>query len=340
MPFRDCIGHRRVVAVLARSIARGSLPPSLMFAGPEGVGKRKLALSVAQAVNCTTPRLSGTSEDALEIDACGTCPSCQRIARGTHPDVLVVEPGATGTIKVDQVRDIVDRAAFRPFEGRRRVVIVDDADAMVAQAQNALLKTLEEPPAASSFLLVTARPDSMLATVRSRCPQLRFRPLSIEEVAQALVRASFTDTEARAVAATADGSIGRALQASAGDLVESREVAVRVLMQAAQSADVRRRLEGARDLLAKTGAGVVTEREHVSLHLRAMASLIRDVELLASGGDPGTLANADVHDQLGRLSAYQGERGLRAFAAVDQAMIALDRNASPKLVADWLVLHL
>ncbi len=336
MPFRDCIGHRRLLAVLSRAVARRSLPPSLMLTGPEGVGKRRVAVALAQALNCPTP----ASTDTLELDACGTCASCQRIARSTHPDVLLIEPGPNGSIKVDQVRDAVERAAYRPFEGKRRVVVIDDADALVDQAQNALLKTLEEPPAASVFLLVTSRPDAMLPTIRSRCPQLRFRPLSVDDVFAALVQAKFSDGEARAVAATADGSIGRALQATAGDLVVSRDIAARVLLHAAAGDDPGRRLEGTRDLLSTTGRGGAEDREQVALHLRAMASLLRDVELLATGADEAALANADVRDELGRLRAYHGDRGLRAFAAVDRALTALDGNASPKLVADWLLLQL
>src|SRR5437773_7531578 len=149
MPFRGVIGHRRIVALLARSVARDSLPPSLIFAGPAGVGKRLTATALAQALNCQSP--VGSLQSA-GIDACGTCAACTRITRGVHPDVLVVEPGDTGSIKIEQVRDIVDRAAYRPFEGRRRVVIVDVADALVAPAQNALLKTLEEPPPSSVLL--------------------------------------------------------------------------------------------------------------------------------------------------------------------------------------------
>src|SRR5262245_48677261 len=118
MPFRDVIGHRRLVALLARSVERGTLPPSTIFAGPGGVGKRLVATATAQALNCVTP--------AQPFDACGTCAACTRIARGVHPDVLVVEPGDTGSIKIDHVREIVDRAAYRPFEGRRRAVIIDD----------------------------------------------------------------------------------------------------------------------------------------------------------------------------------------------------------------------
>src|SRR3954470_7288705 len=149
MAFRDVIGHRRIVALLARSIARDSVPPSLIFSGPAGVGKRLTAIAVAQALNCLSP---------ADSDACGTCAACTRIARGVHPDVLVIEPGDFGSIKIEQVRDVVDRAAYRPFEGKRRVVIIDEADALVVAAQNGLLKTLEEPPSASVFVLVTARP--------------------------------------------------------------------------------------------------------------------------------------------------------------------------------------
>src|SRR4051812_41321204 len=228
MPFRDIVGHRRLVALLARSAERGTLPPSLIFAGPAGVGKRLAALSIAQALNCLSPRLS----NELGLDACGECAACTRIARGVHPDVLLVEPGDNGSIKIDAVRDLIDRAAYRPFEGRRRAVIIDQADALVAAAQNGLLKTLEEPPSASVFILVTSRPDALLPTVRSRCPQLRFRPLAPDEVAVVLTRLGHSESEARAVAAIADGSIGQALEAGAGDLVEARDVASRALAAA------------------------------------------------------------------------------------------------------------
>jgi DNA polymerase-3 subunit delta' len=250
MPFRDIIGHRRILALLARSVAHASLPPSLIFAGPPGVGKRRTALAVAQALNCLAPRVSSE----LEIDACGVCAACTRIERGVHPDVLLIEPGDSGAIKIERVRDAVDRAAYRPFEGRRRAVIIDEADALVAQAQNALLKTLEEPPPASVFMLVTARPDVLLPTVRSRCPQLPFRPLPAQDIAAALVARGQNDTDAWAVAATANGSLGQALAASGGALAEAREVAQRVLVQAAGASGPRRRIESAKELLAKTGA--------------------------------------------------------------------------------------
>ena len=138
MPFRHLAGHRVLLDLVARAAARGSLPPSLIFAGPDGVGKRLAALSLAQLFNCTS--VAGEPDGELAPDACGNCSACRRIARGVHADVLVIEPGDTGSIKVDQVRAAIERTAYRPFEGRRRVVIVDEADAMEAAPQNALLE--------------------------------------------------------------------------------------------------------------------------------------------------------------------------------------------------------
>jgi hypothetical protein len=159
-------------------------------------------------------------------------------------------------------------------------------------------------------------------------------------VAAALVQRGRTSAEARLIAATADGSVGRALGASAEDLGDAREAAVRVLSHAASSDDPQRRIEGAKDLLAKTGGGGAGDRQQLAIELRAMASLIRDVALLSTSADSRALANPDVQPAIERLSAYQGERGIRAFTAVDRALMALDRNAGVKVVADWLVLQL
>src|SRR5215831_1648880 len=322
MPFRQIMGHRPVLDLLARAVSRGSVPPTLIFAGPDGVGKRRTAIALAQALNCEKPETFGRPHDSdigeepisrhdseiggtpisMGNDACGRCPSCKRIARAVHADVLVVEPGDSGSIKIDQVRDAIDRAAYRPFEGRRRLVIIDGADALVGEAQNALLKTLEEPPPSSIFVLLTARPDLLLPTVRSRGHQLRFGALAESDVAAALIKEhGFSETDARAAAATSDGSIGRALEEHTEEAVEARDAATRVLQTVAASADPRRRLEGAKVL---AGSG---DREEVWRRLLALSSLLRDMSVLASRADEHVLANADLAPQLSSL--------LRAFDA-------------------------
>jgi hypothetical protein len=156
-------------------------------------------------------------------------------------------------------------------------------------------------------------------------------------VAEALVRQGRSEQEAHAVAVTADGSVGRALELSAADLVAARAAAARVLEHAASTADPRRRIEGARHLIAGTGRH---EREQLAIELGAMASLVRDVELLAAGADRRVLANPDIEATIARLTAFRGERGTQAFTVIDRALQALDRNASAKIVADWLVLQL
>lgn len=337
MAFRSVVGHRRLVSLLARAVARGTVPPSLLLAGPAGIGKRRVAVALAESLNCLAP----LTTDELERDACGECASCRRIARGTHPDIVVLEPGDSGTIKIEAVRDVIDRAAYRPFEGRRRVVIIDEADAMMAPAQNALLKTLEEPPSASVFVLVSSLPDALLPTVLSRCPRLRFGALTPGEVADALMRDhGYSETEARAVAAGAEGSVRRALEAESSDLADARAAAERLLEQTARTADPVKRIDAVRNFTGKKGTPA-SERDELAVCLRALSSLLRDLGLLATRADPRMLANADLRDQLSRLgTAFDGARSLRAFAAVDKALAALDRNASPKVVADWLVLQL
>jgi DNA polymerase-3 subunit delta' len=342
MPFRAISGHRPLLELLGRATARGTLPPSLIFAGPEGVGKRLTASALAQVLNCERPvdygrqKTENRKQDAGK-DACGECASCKRIARGVHADVLVIEPGESGSIKVEQVREAIDRAAYRPFEGRRRLVIVDPADALVDVAQEALLKTLEEPPPASVFVLITSRPDVLLPTVRSRCQRLRFGPLSAGEVADVLIREhDVAPADAHAAAAAADGSVGRALAGSAEDANDARDAAAQLLQSTATSTDPRRRLDGAKALVAGGG-----DRDEVSRRLLALSSLLRDMGLLLSRADDRALANADFKPQLqALLRSFDSDRTVRAFATVDEAMSALDRNASPKIVADWLALKI
>jgi DNA polymerase-3 subunit delta' len=339
MPFRSIIGHRRQVALLSRAIARGTLPPALLLAGPRGVGKRRTAQAIAETLNCTKVAPVG----ALEADACGACPQCRRISRGVHPDIVVLEPDESGSIKIDPVRDVIDRANYRPFEGRRRAVIVDDADALEPQAQNALLKTLEEPPSASVFVLVSSIPDSLLPTVLSRCRPLRLGELSAAELADVLTRDhKYSAVEAQAAAAEAGGSVSRALEARDDDLSEAREAAHHVLREASRVGDPSRRLAiGQRLVVAKSTGKPHRDREYLAVRLRLLLSLLRDMALLAGGADPKTVVHADLAPDLERLGESFGkERAAKAFTAVDEALGALERNVGPKVVADWLILRI
>jgi DNA polymerase-3 subunit delta' len=252
----------------------------------------------------------------------------------------VVVPGETGSIKIEPIREVIDQASYRPFEGARRVTVIDEADALVPSAQNALLKTLEEPPSTCVFILVTSRQDDLLPTVRSRCSQLRFSRLEAAEVAAVLERDhGYTQRDALAAAATADGSVRRALDARANRHADAREAATLLLREAAGKHDPRARLERAKELVK--GGSPASEREHLADRLRALSSLLRDLGILATGADARLLANLDLRPGLdGLAKSFGSERASRAFAAVDRAYGALERNVSPKVVADWVALQL
>jgi DNA polymerase III subunit delta' len=342
MPFRDLIGHSHVRSRLARAVARGTLPPSLIFAGPEGVGKRQTAIALAQALNCLEPIDTPDGRDA-----CGRCATCTRIARGLHTDVTVVGPNDNGSIVVDAVREAIESAAFRPFEGRWRVTIIDPADAMGDPAQNALLKTLEEPATASIFVLVTPRPDALLPTVLSRCPRLRFGPFSAEEVAAFLVeRHGYTEGRARAAAAIAGGSLSVALEASDAEQAEARAVASELLRGLAPQPPASRRLALAQVLVARVvqksrKASRASDRELVDERLQSLGSMLRDIGVATSGGDTRWLANGDLSALIAQASrGFDRERLIRAYRAVDEGRTALEQNVNPKAVADWVLCNI
>jgi len=349
MPFRDLAGNRTVLGLLARAIDAGTLPPSLIFGGPEGVGKRQAALALAQALNCLTPARPAPWPDApsappLAIDACGTCAICSRIARQIHPDVLVISPEETGNIKIDVVREVLRKVGFKPFEARRRVVIFDAAEGLLTDSQDALLKTLEEPPPGSVLVLVTAQPGQLLPTVRSRCPTVRFAPLATSAVIDWLMtHEGLAEPQARAIASVARGSLAAAREgASEAEGQEGyRAAAVRVLQQVSDAGDARGRLEATRDIVGKGKGSGASERDSLANHLHALAALLRDLAVLATRADVSAVVNVDLVPALQSVARFfDRERILRAFTAVDRALGALERNASPKTVADWVVLQL
>lgn len=199
-------GHARQRRLLARAMAKGALNPSLLFAGPSGIGKATLAFRLAAALQCDHP----------SPWACGSCPPCRKVSLGLHPDLREIRPGFnedTGKPKrdivVDQVRDdILAPLALPPYEGRKLIFLLDPAEALNANAQNALLKSLEEPPSYVQFLLVTANPAALLPTVRSRCQVVSFGPLSASAMREACLAAGVSGTTAAEALSAAAGAPG------------------------------------------------------------------------------------------------------------------------------------
>src|SRR2546426_578422 len=189
------IGNERAKKLLGRMLEARRLPGAMLFTGEEGIGKKLFALEIAKALNCRSPR---------GVEGCGVCPSCKRIAKINYPQsiesddwkgIIWTDHADVGVVVapkrvllVDQMRRIEREANFRPYEGRARVFLVEDADKLNDQAANALLKVLEEPPHTSHIVLLTSRPDMLLPTIRSRCQMIRFSPLAPEEIENYLLK--------------------------------------------------------------------------------------------------------------------------------------------------------
>jgi DNA polymerase-3 subunit delta' len=324
VPLADIVGHAPVVALLRQAVSARRVPQSLLFAGPEGVGKHAVAIALAQAVNC--PRQQ-------HGDACGTCATCQRIARGQHSDVTVVDRGDEASIKIRTLRErVLESVNYRPFEASRRVFIIDPADAMTVEAQDALLKTLEEPPSAAILILISAYADTLQPTILSRCRRLRFGLLVEADVARVLKAQGVEPSTAPRLAARAGGSVTRALTGQ-DEFDDDRDAALAVLT-AARGPAVLVRLKAAAALTRHDSDR--RDREALSNRLAILLSLLRDLTAIGASREL-PLAHADLSDALGRLApAFGVDRVLSAFATVEAAEDALGRNASPKLVADWI----
>jgi len=326
MPFREIVGHRHLTSLLVRAVSRGTVPPTLLLAGPAGVGKWRVARAIAEAVNCLAP---------VDGDACGACRSCDRIDRQMHVDVLPLVADDTGKIKVDEVRAVLERCAYRPFEGQRRFVLIRDADALVEAAQNALLKSLEEPPPATVFVMTSASPDALLRTVRSRTMRLTFGRLPVDDIVQVLVRDHATaEPEARRLAMLADGSLGAALAMGSTALADMRDAAA-LLLRAASAADLAGRLAIAKAVVGEKKPERTRQEMQALLHMAS--SIVRDVSVLHAGADRRLLANGDMGDTLDKMARAMPPAAARqAFATLDRGLSALERNAGPKLVAEWI----
>lgn len=297
MPLSAQPGHGRIAALLQQAVLRKSVPQSLLFAGPEGTGKRAMAIALAQAVNCPNQKNG---------DACGECHTCVRIARGDHYDVVVIEPeDGAATIKIEQLRDrVMNAVGYRPFEANKRVFIIDPADAMTDQGQDALLKTLEEPPTSAILILISSYPDSLARTVQSRCRRLRF------------------------------GKVDTAFaEAPAIDF----EPAMAFLMAAVERS-VPKKLKASATLATVKGDRRV--REAVSARLEIVSALLRDVSAVAAD-ELGAVEHRDAAGELRQLAkSFDQHRIAKAWAALQRAQQALDRNGGPKIIADWTVMSL
>ena len=289
MPFHDCIGHQQSIAFLQSTASHERLAHAYLFHGEEAIGKRLMAIRLAQALTCERP------PETHSLDSCGACRTCLQIEARTHPDFFIIEPDqeqATRQIKIEQVREIEHQIMYRPLIGDRKICLIDDADRMTIGAANALLKTLEEPPAHSLFLLISSRPAALPATIRSRCQALRVTTPARTQVEAALIlKREIPPTDARFLAIVSEGRIGEALTADVNETrTRQQELLDLVRPQFLQSIG---------SILASAEA--IAKADRAQDMLAWLARWIRDLVLIQVEGDRDQILYVD---NLATLEAY------------------------------------
>lgn len=210
------IGHQQIVEQLQHTVASDRIAGAYLFVGPTGVGKETVARYFAQLIFCQQVTHSPV--------ACGTCLACRKMESGNHPDLQFIRPEGS-FLKIGQIRELQKQIIYEPLEASRKIYILTDVERMNAEAENCLLKTLEEPPAASVLILLTANIRALLPTTRSRCQILQFHPMPTQELAKILVEQfSVAPEQATALAIAADGAIGTALAHLEKGEVHTQEV--------------------------------------------------------------------------------------------------------------------
>jgi DNA polymerase-3 subunit delta' len=330
--FDDIFGQQDAIDRITRAHESERLPHGLIFAGPIGVGKRTTATALAALFLCEKPK--GTSP-------CGKCDSCRVLDAGTHPDFAIIyrqlvrlenKDSKAQELSIDVIRDfLVKPANLKPAMGRGRVFVVEEAERMSAAAQNALLKTLEEPVGRTLIILLTDQPNLLLPTVRSRCQTIRFAALEEKVIIRELTKRGIDKELAGDAARFADGSLGVAIQWIEDGVVElARELHARIdtllagqfvddlqdWFKKASEAYAEKQL--ARDKLASKPQAA---REGVNLYLRLAAQQLRQ-----------RLSELDDSEQL--------ERTCGAIDTIARAETYLDANVNVPLVFQQLAVSL
>lgn len=321
--FHDILGHEQIIAHLQNAIEEDKVSHAYIFNGPEASGKMMLAEAFAMALQC----------EGEGKRPCLECRSCRQAADHNQPDIIYVLHEKPNTIGVDDIRTQINNDIdIKPYSSRYKVYIVDEAQKMNQQAQNALLKTIEEPPAYAIILLLTTNADSFLQTILSRCITLNLKAVKEDKIKEYLMKHyQIPDYQADICAAFSQGNVGKAIQLASSEEFGELKASVLQLMK---------RLEDI-DLYEMTGAvkQIAEYKLSVNDYFDLMMIWFRDVLYLKATNDvDGLIFKDEVYD-IKKQAAKRSYQGIETILeALEKAKIRLNANVNFDLVIELLLL--
>ncbi|MFA5500507.1 MAG: DNA polymerase III subunit delta' [Candidatus Omnitrophota bacterium] len=318
MSFAKIRGQDNALSFLKASLKNNRLSHAYIFCGPEGSGKFLAALNFAKAIMC---------QNALSCEPCDKCPSCKKIDAKSHPDLFVLRPEKEGgSVKIDDIRQLIKDIYLKPFEAKKKVYIIDEAQSMKHEAANALLKTLEEPPTDSMLILITDNLKSLFHTIVSRSQVVRFYPLKADVIKDILIKEhALEEYKAHVLSKLASGRLGEAVKYKDDNLFQNRSLIINKVSKRSLS-------ELSFDELPK---------QDLKLCLNIMLTWFRDILSAKAGVDDSMLVNIDKKDM---ISSEAGKLSFKYLEDIINSIILtlgyLDQNANAKLAMNVLNLKI
>lgn len=322
--FKSVVGHKAVVKNLISALNNGKTSHAYIISGMAGVGKMTIAKAFARALQC----------ENYDGDSCGKCISCQSFDSGNHPDVFYVMPKKTRALSVDDIREqVIKQSEIKQYKYKYKVFIVDKADTMTPQAQNALLKTLEEPPSYAVILLLAENTASFLPTILSRCVMLKLNPLSSKQVKNYIkLKEGADEKTASLYAEYAQGSVGKALELySDSSFAEKRENVIKNIVSASEG-----------DVVSAINCAKQFEIYKEDKSFTDIITLFfRDVIVFKTTRDENLVIQKDILEDVKKISRkFKPEQLIKKYEAARDFQKQLKSNASFNLSCEVLMMKI
>jgi len=315
MSLKQIIGQEKVIDFLKASIKNEKLANAYLFIGPEGVGKTLVAGEFAKLLNCQNNNL----------ESCDTCPSCVKIEKGSHPDIHWIEKDKSGFIKIENIRRLGQEINLKPYEAKIKFFIIKETHLMTAEAANALLKTLEEPPRDSILILTTNSADRMFSTIVSRCQKVFFSNMDVQELESILKKNYRLDKDtSHYLSYFTGGRLGKSLYLKEDDILREKNRIIDNFISSKQTG------EDYFDMDSK-------DKQQIRYNLDILVNWFRDILLLKCGVDTENLVNSDRSKELLSLEKkYKTQDLLNIMEQILNSYTMLEYNLNPKIFLEFL----